>query len=592
MPAVVVGDAQRLQQILLNILNNSVKFTEEGEILLEVWAEEELRPEAGTGGSALEGCAEEQQPQAAVGASGGVAGAASGSSSESQPGPSAGSAFAAAGAAAACNSGSKQEAARGEGRGLILHFSVRDTGIGISAENIGRLFQSFSQVWEGKLAWAVCHAAVAGASAFCTTPPPATSQTKHGCPLPKRNVSVPPPLLPCPQVDASPTRRHGGSGLGLAICQKLCQAMGGRMWAESGGVGSGSMFRWWIRVQLPDPRAPVAVSRASSGRLSLDIASARSSTDGGSTPLASLTPTPSAALQAAPYNLAGRRVLLVEPCPMVRQVLMLALRRWGCVVCAVATEAEGMARLQMAGAAAPGGTPLLRAAAAAAAGGSPAGRPPPAPEPAGAAGRRRSGEARGRRRRKHMQLEHAEEVGEAEYQVGCLASGWVVVARAPGGIWMHCPAGQVLQCAVTAAPALPVLRFLLCSASGSAWGDSCSARVASAFLYPAQAPGPFDLVILDLMHQSLLQALQLLAHPAEAQVGGSPTECTGGCKADSFLLDAQLRQPVCTLLKKVVLGCTLCNIRSLCWALTLSPKSLCLPPAASGVSGLAWAERP
>ena len=36
---------------------------------------------------------------------------------------------------------------------------------------------------------------------------------------------------------------------------------------------------------------------------------------------------------------------------------------------------------------------------------------------------------------------------------------------------------------------------------------------------PMQAPGPFDVVILDLMHQSLLQALQLLAHPAEAQVG-------------------------------------------------------------------------
>ena len=37
-------------------------------------------------------------------------------------------------------------------------------------------------------------------------------------------------------------------------------------------------------------------------------------------------------------------------------------------------------------------------------------------------------------------------------------------------------------------------------------------------LAPVQAPGPFDVVILDLMHQSLLQALQLLAHPAEAQV--------------------------------------------------------------------------
>ena len=32
------------------------------------------------------------------------------------------------------------------GQEVLVHFSVRDTGIGISRENISRLFQSFSQV--------------------------------------------------------------------------------------------------------------------------------------------------------------------------------------------------------------------------------------------------------------------------------------------------------------------------------------------------------------------------------------------------------------------------------------------------------------
>ena len=53
------------------------------------------------------------------------------------------------------------------------------------------------------------------------------------------------------QVDASPTRRYGGSGLGLAISQKLAEAMGGRMWAESGGMGLGTRFRWTMACRLP-----------------------------------------------------------------------------------------------------------------------------------------------------------------------------------------------------------------------------------------------------------------------------------------------------------------------------------------------------
>ncbi len=94
---------------------------------------------------------------------------------------------------------------------LRLRCSVRDTGIGIPEEKIGRLFQSFSQA------------------------------------------------------DASTTRKFGGTGLGLAISKRLAELMGGRMWVES-VFSQGSTFLFTLQLQTADP-LPVATPIPPDNRL-------------------------------------------------------------------------------------------------------------------------------------------------------------------------------------------------------------------------------------------------------------------------------------------------------------------------------------
>lgn len=125
-PEIVEGDTTRLSQILLNLMNNAVKFTSYGSVALDV--------------------ALENAPQ--------------------------------------------------QDRSVGLAFSIRDTGIGLSAEQCARLFTPFMQA------------------------------------------------------DASVTRRYGGTGLGLAISKQLVELMGGSI-AVSSAPDEGSTFRFTVSLKLP-----------------------------------------------------------------------------------------------------------------------------------------------------------------------------------------------------------------------------------------------------------------------------------------------------------------------------------------------------
>jgi PAS domain S-box-containing protein len=114
-PKFLIGDPLRLGQILINLANNAVKFTSDGEVVITV------------------------------------------------------------------------EKVKADGDTFTIKFTVRDTGIGMTKEQIGKLFQSFSQA------------------------------------------------------DSSTTRKFGGTGLGLTISKRLVEMMKGEIWVES-EPGKGSRF--------------------------------------------------------------------------------------------------------------------------------------------------------------------------------------------------------------------------------------------------------------------------------------------------------------------------------------------------------------
>jgi len=159
-PAWIIGDSTRIRQILMNLLGNAIKFTELGEVMLNVTLEEPTKT-----GSQLDARGQQvaqflsmmvPDSQAPEGP---------------QPGP------------------------------VLIHFSVKDTGIGLTPQQKGHLFHSFSQG------------------------------------------------------DLSTTRRYGGTGLGLAISKRLAEMMGGALWVES-EPGKGSIFHFTIQAEPGDLPSP------------------------------------------------------------------------------------------------------------------------------------------------------------------------------------------------------------------------------------------------------------------------------------------------------------------------------------------------
>ncbi|MCP4656067.1 MAG: response regulator [bacterium] len=145
-PETFTGDSARTRQILVNLVSNAVKFTAAGEILVTVSTTPHLSPSGGTPHLSPSGGTPHLSP----------------------------------------SGGTRADAER-----HTLCFTVRDTGPGIPADQLEKLFQPFSQA------------------------------------------------------DVSTTRRHGGTGLGLAICKRLCTLMGGDVWVDS-TPGEGSSFRFTL----------------------------------------------------------------------------------------------------------------------------------------------------------------------------------------------------------------------------------------------------------------------------------------------------------------------------------------------------------
>jgi signal transduction histidine kinase/HPt (histidine-containing phosphotransfer) domain-containing protein len=166
-PEAIAADAVRLRQILVNLVGNAIKFTETGRIVVTVAAKEVIEKAEGKRQKA-EGKEEDDEIVRWR------------DSEQSHP---------------PHHPTTPLPLLPILPTLYELQFAVSDTGIGIPADRLDRLFQPFSQA------------------------------------------------------DGSIARKYGGTGLGLVICKRLCELMGGQISVTS-QVGQGTTFYFTIRARL------------------------------------------------------------------------------------------------------------------------------------------------------------------------------------------------------------------------------------------------------------------------------------------------------------------------------------------------------